>query len=164
MLLYVHYHSQLEGSPTSVGPPGKCHSPVIAVENVDVGQPILVDISSDGIHVSRFRSPSRCHTFYLHVQHCSGDMAFISTSDMSIPALSLLHQVCCYQLNCCCFPDLFIYCVLSQANAFYPLQPGLENNHDFFPQKSNKKDLFDEIRFFRLHRFIRFVKYSRQIL
>ena len=25
---------------------------------------------------------------------------------MSIPAYSLLHQACCYRLNCCCFPDL----------------------------------------------------------
>ena len=28
-------------------------------------------ISSDGIHVSQFRSSSRSHTFYLHVQHSS---------------------------------------------------------------------------------------------
>ena len=28
--------SHLEGSSTSVGRPGNCHSPVIAVENVDI--------------------------------------------------------------------------------------------------------------------------------
>ena len=75
-----------EGSSTSVGRSGNCQSPVLAVENVDVRQSILLDISLDGIHVSQFRSSSRSHTFYLHVQHCSGYMAFISTSDMSIPA------------------------------------------------------------------------------
>ena len=31
-------------------------------------------------------SSSGSHTFYLHVQHCSGHMAIISTPDMSIPA------------------------------------------------------------------------------
>ena len=44
--------SNLEGSSTSVGRPGNGHSPIIAVENVDVGQPILLDISSDGVRVS----------------------------------------------------------------------------------------------------------------
>ena len=78
--------SHLEGSSTSVGRPGNCQSPVLAVENVDVRQSILLDISLDGIHLSQFRSSSRSHTFYLHVQHCSGYMAFISMSDMSIPA------------------------------------------------------------------------------
>ena len=34
----------------------------------------------------------------------------------------VLHQVCCYRLNCCCFPDLFISFVLSQANTLYPSQ------------------------------------------
>ena len=43
--------SHLEGSSTSVGRPGNCQSPVIAVENVDVRQSILLDISLDGIHV-----------------------------------------------------------------------------------------------------------------
>ena len=70
----------------SVGRPGNCQSPFLANENVDVRQPILLDVSSDGIHVSQFRSSSRSHTFYHHVQHCSGGMAFILTSDMSIPA------------------------------------------------------------------------------
>ena len=37
--------------------------------------------------------------------------------------LPLLHQVCCYWLNCCGFPDLFIYVVVSQHNVFYPTQP-----------------------------------------
>ena len=40
---------------------------VLAVENVDVRQSILLDISLDGIHVSQFRSSSRSHTFYLRV-------------------------------------------------------------------------------------------------
>ena len=35
-------------------------------------------MSLDRIHVSQFRSSSRSHTFYHHVQHCSGGMAFIS--------------------------------------------------------------------------------------
>ena len=48
--------SHVEGSSTLVGRPGNRHSPVIAVENVDVRQPILLHISSDGIHVSQFRS------------------------------------------------------------------------------------------------------------
>ena len=37
--------SHFEGSSTSVGRPGYCHSPVIPVKNVDVHQPILLDIS-----------------------------------------------------------------------------------------------------------------------
>ena len=74
--IYSHL-SHLEGSSTSVGRPGNCQSPVLAVENVDVRQSILLDISLDGIHVSQFRSSSRSHTFYLHVQHCSGYMAFL---------------------------------------------------------------------------------------
>ena len=86
VILPVSHLSHLEGSSTSVGRPGNCQSPVLAVENVDVRQSILLDISLDGIHVSQFRSSSRSHTFYLHVQHCSVYMAFISTSDMSIPA------------------------------------------------------------------------------
>ena len=43
--------SHLEGSSTSVGRHGHCHSLVIAVKNVDVHQPILLHISSDGIHI-----------------------------------------------------------------------------------------------------------------
>ena len=73
--------SHLDGFSTSVGHPGYCHSPVIAVKNVDVGQPILLDISTDSAHIS-----SGSHTFYLHVQHCSCHMAIISTSCMSIPS------------------------------------------------------------------------------
>ena len=105
-----------------MGPPGNCQSPVLAIENVDVRQLILLDVSFDGVHVSQFRSSSRYHPFYHHVQHCSGGMAFISTSDMSIQSQSLLHQVCCYRLDCCCFPGLFISFVLSHANALYPSQ------------------------------------------
>ena len=30
--------------------------------------------------------------------------------------------MCCYRLNCYCFPDLFIYFVLPRANALYPAQ------------------------------------------
>ena len=58
--------SHLESSSASVGRPGNCPSPVLAVENVDVRQSILLDISLDGIHVSQFRSSSRSHTFYLN--------------------------------------------------------------------------------------------------
>ena len=75
--------SHLEGSSTSVGRPGNCQSPVLAIENVDVCQPILLYVSFDGVHLSQCRSSSLSHTFYHHVQHY---MAFISTSDMSIPA------------------------------------------------------------------------------
>ena len=77
--------SRLEGSSTSVGRPGHCQYPVLAIENVDVCQPILLDVSFDGILVSQFRFFSLSHNFYHHAQHCSGGMAFISTSDMSIP-------------------------------------------------------------------------------
>ena len=70
----------------SVGRLGNCQSPVLAIENVDVCQTILLYVSFDGIRVSQFRSSSRSHTFYHHVQHCSVGMAFISPSDMSIPA------------------------------------------------------------------------------
>ena len=41
--------SHIEGSSTSVGRPGYCHSPVIAVKTVDVPQPILLNISFDGV-------------------------------------------------------------------------------------------------------------------
>ena len=78
--------SHIEGSSTSVGRPGNCQSPVLAIENVDVCHPILLDVSFDGVHISQFRSSSLSHTFYHHVQHCSGGMTFVSTSDMSIPA------------------------------------------------------------------------------
>ena len=61
MTLYSH----LEGSSTSVGRPGYCHSPVFAVMNVDVRQPVLLHVSSDGIHVCYFGS---C-TFYSHVHN-----------------------------------------------------------------------------------------------
>ena len=44
--------SHLEGSSTSVGRPGHCQSPVLAVENVDVRQRILFDVPPDGVHVS----------------------------------------------------------------------------------------------------------------
>ena len=84
--------THLEGSSTSVGRPGYCHSPVLVVKIVDVIQPTLLHAASYGVHVSQFWSSSGSHTFYLHVHHCSGDMAFISTSDMSIPAQSLLHR------------------------------------------------------------------------
>ena len=42
--------AHLEGSSTSVGRPGHCRSPVLAVDNVDVCQPILLDVSFDDIH------------------------------------------------------------------------------------------------------------------
>ena len=56
-------------------------------------------------------------------------------SSVLVIRLSSLRQTCpyqrsrfcarpvlltCYRLNCCCFPDLFIYFVLTQANALYP--------------------------------------------
>ena len=44
--------SHLEGSSTSVGRPGHCQSPVLAVENVYVRQRILFDVPPDGVHVS----------------------------------------------------------------------------------------------------------------
>ena len=44
--------SHLEGSFTSVGHPGYCHSPVLVANNVDVRQPILLHISSDGVRIS----------------------------------------------------------------------------------------------------------------
>ena len=103
----------------SMGRPGNCQSPVLAIENVDVCQPILLDVSFDGIHVSQCRSSPRSHTFYRHVQHCFGGKAFIS---MSSTAQSLQHQVRCNRPNCFCFPDLFNYVVLSHANTLYPSQ------------------------------------------
>ena len=36
---------------TSMDRPVYCHSPVLAVKNVDVRQPILLHVSSDGVHV-----------------------------------------------------------------------------------------------------------------
>ena len=41
--------SHLDGSFTSVGGRGYCHSPALAVNNVDVHQPTLLHINSDGI-------------------------------------------------------------------------------------------------------------------
>ena len=49
--------SHLEGSSTSVGRPGSCQSPVLAIENVDVCQPILLDVSFDGIMYLNFGFP-----------------------------------------------------------------------------------------------------------
>ena len=49
---YTFSPSHLEGSSTSVGRPGHCQSPVLAVENVDVRQRILFDVPPDGVHVS----------------------------------------------------------------------------------------------------------------
>ena len=43
--------SHLEGSSTSVSRPGYCHSPDIAVKNDDVRQPILLDVSSNCVHI-----------------------------------------------------------------------------------------------------------------
>ena len=59
--------SHLEGSSASVGRPGNCQSPVLVVENVDVRQSILLDISLDGIHIYlNFGLPlGLTHTFYL---------------------------------------------------------------------------------------------------
>ena len=45
-------HSHLEGSSTSVGRPGNCQYPVLSIENADVRQPIVFDVSPDGVHVS----------------------------------------------------------------------------------------------------------------
>ena len=50
VMVRVSVSSHLEGSSTSVGRPGNCQSPVLAVENVDVRQSILLDISLGGIH------------------------------------------------------------------------------------------------------------------
>ena len=58
-MLVVLICSHLEGSSTSVGRPGNCQSPVIAVENVDVRQSSILDIALDCIDVSQFRSSSR---------------------------------------------------------------------------------------------------------
>ena len=44
--------SHLEASSTSMGSAGYCHSPVIAVKHVNVRQPVLLHISSDGVRVS----------------------------------------------------------------------------------------------------------------
>ena len=49
--LYLYY-SHLEGSSTSVGRPGNCQTPVIAIENVDIRQRIIFDVSPDGVHVT----------------------------------------------------------------------------------------------------------------
>ena len=81
-----HNNSHLEDSSTSVGRPGHCQSPVLAVENVDVCQPILLDVSFDGIHVSQFRSSSRSHTFYHHVQHCLGTIICCINTIGIVPA------------------------------------------------------------------------------
>ena len=43
--------SHLEAYSTSVGRPGYCHSPVLAVKNVDVRRPILLRVSSDGANI-----------------------------------------------------------------------------------------------------------------
>ena len=48
---YSHL-SHLEGSSTSVGRPGNCQSPVLAIENIDVRQPILFDVSPGGVNVT----------------------------------------------------------------------------------------------------------------
>ena len=104
-----------------MGRPGNCQSPVLRSRMLTSVSPCFL-MSLAGIHVSQFRSSSCSRAFYHHVQHCSGGMSFISTYDMAIPAQSLLHQVCCYRLNCCCCPDLFISFVLSQANALYQSQ------------------------------------------
>ena len=44
--------SHLEGFSISVGRPGYCQSPGIAIKNVNVRQPIHFDIPSDGVHAS----------------------------------------------------------------------------------------------------------------
>ena len=77
-----------------MGRPGNCQSPVLAIENVDDCQPIVL-VYFDGIHVSQCRSSSWSHTFYHHVQHCSGSMAFES---------------------------IWLETKLNQANALYPSQ------------------------------------------
>ena len=82
-----------------------CHSPVIAVKNVDVRQPILLHISPDSVHIIVCFFLWLSHSYLLCLALLLSYMAIISTSDMSIPANSLLHQVCCYRLNYCCFPD-----------------------------------------------------------
>ena len=82
----IRFDTHPELFPFRGGHPGCWHSPVLAVENVDVRQSILLDISSDGVHISSLWCSSGSHTFYLHVQHCSCHMAIISTSYMSIPA------------------------------------------------------------------------------
>ena len=82
--LFYWWIFHLEVSSTLVGHPGYCHSPVLAVKNVDIRQPILRDIYwwCPYIYspVSSFWSSSRSHTFYLHVQHYSCHMAIIYTS------------------------------------------------------------------------------------
>ena len=49
--------SHIEGSSTPMGlscsPCTYCHSPVLAVNNVDVREPILLHLSSDGVHISQ---------------------------------------------------------------------------------------------------------------
>ena len=78
-----------------MGRPGNCQSTVLAIENVDECQSIVLLVSFDGIHVYQCRSSSRSHTFYHHVQHCSGGMGFES---------------------------IWLETKLNQANALYPSQ------------------------------------------
>ena len=52
------------------GRPVYYHSLVTAVKNVDVSQPILFDIPSDGVHISYVWSSYGYHIFNPHV-HCS---------------------------------------------------------------------------------------------
>ena len=86
-----------------MGPPGYLHSPVLVVTNIDVRQPILRQISSaDGIYKKNYLSfgiplgltpATSMSSTVLVVQ----GMAFISTSDMSIPAQSL--EILCLSLT-----------------------------------------------------------------
>ena len=118
---FVSPSSHLEGYSTSVGSPGYCHPPVRAVKNVDARRPILLRLSSDVINIYlNFSLPLGITHSTLYLQHCSGHMAIISTSDMSILPWSLLRQVCCYRLNWCCLPDHFIFPGLSGYALYLP--------------------------------------------
>ena len=81
--------SHLECSSTSVGRPGYCHHPVLAVKNVDVCQAILLDISDGGgVHIS---------LVFLWVSHllpCSCHIAIISASYMPTPPYGQLCIRC----------------------------------------------------------------------
>ena len=99
--------SHFEGSSTSVGRPGYCHSPVIAVKNIDARQPILLYISSDGILVLAFLWASdllppcpaliSSYGYHIYVLHGHGVVASTSCVLLSAELLLLswsLHFLC----------------------------------------------------------------------
>ena len=112
--------SHLEGSSPSVGRPGYCHSPVLAVKNVDVCQPILLNISTESIQklsmcLLNFGLPLGSHLlppcpalflsygYHLYVWHVHTSVV-VSASGVLL-----------FWLNCCRSPDLTLhfFCALS---------------------------------------------------